>query len=284
MVNYLIVGHGNFLHIDRIIKSLDNGNSAFFVHIDKKSTQNYQSEKSNVHVLTERYVVNWGCFGLVDATISLLQKATMVSGQGYYVLLSGADYPIRSNKVIHETLSGDREYIDIEKVPSPHKPLRRVERFHFDFDRRKRNIVYFGMKLLEKIIHKIHKRKVTMDIYAGTTWFALTHNCVEHILNTLKNDASYLKVFKNSYIPDESLVHTIVGNSKFKQNIEPRVMYADWSVRPAPAVISERHIEVLKNNKHIEIETGISTPLFARKFDINNMSILKMVDSELRDD
>src|SRR5947209_16226850 len=104
---YLILAHKYPSQLYRLYKALNDESSTFFIHIDKKADiakfQRLITSKS-VHWV-ERVEANWGEFGLVEAVLNLL-KATKNSGNVFdrIILLSGQDYPIKSNDIINEYL------------------------------------------------------------------------------------------------------------------------------------------------------------------------------------
>jgi hypothetical protein len=54
IVNYLILAHANYDHLDRLIEALDAPGTNFFLHIDKKSHPDYQCNKENVFFVEDR--------------------------------------------------------------------------------------------------------------------------------------------------------------------------------------------------------------------------------------
>lgn len=276
-INYLILAHTNYEHLDKLIEALDAPDVNFFIHIDKKSKL-YQNDKGNVFFVKDREKVNWGGFGMIKATIKLMRLAQDKSGSGFYCLMSGADYPVQSNEKIKEVLSQGFERFSIHAVPLPDKPMSRYEYYHFAFRYRKL------MALSERIIVGLSrlfnfKRNIPFKIYAGPQWFALSHECITFILKEIESNPDYIDFFRYVKIPDEAFFHTIIGNSKFSERLKPSVTFADWSTEPAPAQISEKHIKKIKNKQ----DTGDSDiALFARKFTNNDESLLSTIEEVLR--
>ncbi|NGP89788.1 beta-1,6-N-acetylglucosaminyltransferase [Fodinibius halophilus] len=280
-INYLILAHTNFEHLDRLISALDQQGVNFFIHIDKTATQNYHNNKANVHVVEDRIDITWGGFGMVVATIKLLQLAYRTSGEGYYCLISGADYPVRSNERITKELAKGYERINIKAAPLPHKKMERFEYYHFDFKWRKL------MTLSEKVITGLAKlfgikRDIPFKIYVGSQWFVLSHQCVGYILQQLSNEPDYIDFFRYTKIPDEAFFHTIIGNSYFLKHTKPCVTYMDWGDGTGPELIAEEHVNRLKRVSKIEGTYGDFYPLFARKFNNNSKGVVKKIDEELR--
>jgi hypothetical protein len=279
-INYLILAHDNFRHLDRLIEALHDTESRFFIHIDRKTAANYHTLSAQVDVLTgqSRVKVNWGSFGMIQATINLMQQAALARPADYYILLSGADYPIRSRAFLQHVLSSGHEFINILPAPLPHKPLSRFEHVYFDYNRRRRSVVSSLMTLLEKTLAALRiTRTIPFQLYAGSQWFALTGPCVDHILRTLDTDKSYVRFFRYALIPDEAFFHTIIGNSAFAASTHTSLTYTDWSTGPGPAVLTDHHIDLFEAQTAFEGAYGTYTPVFARKFDATNADLLARI-------
>ena len=282
-INYLILVHNNFDHLNLLINSLDDMDISFFIHVDKKSFSNYISSKSNVYVLKNRVIVNWGGFGMVEATLKLMKFATEQINEGYYCLISGSDYPIKSNEYIKHVLVGKTEYINILSAPLPHKPMSRFNYYYFNYNRRKMNWVNSKLAKLEITLIKLNvKRSIPFTIFVGSQWMVLTNECVRYIIKTSKSKLKYKRFFRFSFIPDEAFFHTIIGNSEFLKNVKPNLTYTDWSIFPGPAMITKKHIELFKYQYDFKSDYGISIPLFARKFSDENIDVVRQIERELR--
>ncbi|MEP7308714.1 MAG: beta-1,6-N-acetylglucosaminyltransferase [Acidobacteriota bacterium] len=281
-IAYLIMAHSGLDFLDRLIASLNDDNSAFYVHVDKKADRNYVSHLTNVAVLSDRSDVNWACYSQTQAEVSLLQRAIEFHSD-YYILISGADYPIRPRQFLYDLLSSGNEFISTCKVPTAHKPLSRFESHYFEYDRRARSAKSYGLRLTEAAVRVAWKKKtIPFELYAGSSWFALTRAAVMHVLSTLEEDPRYEGFFKTCLCADEAMFQTILANSRFKDRITHNLTYTDWSTNPAPAVIGDKHIELFKKQVTFTSVYGEYTPFFARKFDPGNTRMLDLVDRQLR--
>src|SRR5690349_19353849 len=97
-IAYLILAHNTPNHLSRLVRALDSANAAFFIHVDRKSDISPFRKglsQPNTTFLEDRVAVYWGDFSDVRATIELIKKALSHSFEPvYFVLLSGADYPL----------------------------------------------------------------------------------------------------------------------------------------------------------------------------------------------
>lgn len=283
-VCYLILAHNNFIHLERLVKALDDEYaSSFYIHIDKKVRSKQTFSNPKINIIPEHFDIQWGTFSMVKATLALFNHAmNNVEKADYYILLSGVDYPIRSKQYLQNLLSTGKEYIDIASAPVPYKPMSRFEYYYFNYDRR--NLKHYNPKfLLEVLLKKIgFKRKIPFQLYVGSQWFALTYNCIQYILEAVREDKRYVNFFSHSLISDEAFFQTIIGNSPFIDNVATSLVYTDWDVPVPPAMIEERHIKFLEENDGFQTEYGYCHPYFARKFQDNSESIIKEIEERLR--
>lgn len=275
-IAYLIAAHNNFLHLKRLINALNEQNVTFYIHVDKK-VQLPEIKGDNIIFINKRINVHWSGFSQVKATINLLERAIWDSND-YFVLLSGTDYPIKDNSYLFNKLNEGGEYIHILPMGTdPYAPISRYKYYYFTdyFNRRdKENRTTRFFLWLQKQIRKFGiTKRIPFTLYTGASWFILSRSCVVHILNEIKVNTKYIQFFKFGFCPDESFFQTIIGNSEFYKNVKGYLTYADWSVNPGPAIISKKHLEILKNEKE---------KFFARKFNDNSAQLVELIDETLR--
>lgn len=284
-IAYLITAYNNYEHLEKLINALDDTNAEFFVHIDKKSQMPENLVGNLKVVFIDRIPVWWGGWSHMEAILNLMKEAGQRAFD-YYVLISGTDYPIRPNSFLYNTLKEGGEYINIIKGFQDHKPESRIKYYYYDsFDRRNRQsirTVFFSA--LEKVKSKIIiKRKYPFkEIFHGSTWWALSHDCVNHILDFIKNNPQYVRFYKTSWCAEESFLQTIIGNSKFATECKTNLTYADWSKEPGPIVLNQEHVALFKKQDEFESSYGKYRPFFARKFNDTTKDVVEMIDRELR--
>ena len=276
-IAYLIAAHGNYRHLERLIKALNEGDCVFYIHIDKQSLLP-DIKGENIIFLSERVKVKWSGFSLVQVAINLLQRA-FEDGCDYYALISGADYPIKPNSYLLELLQQGGEHIQIQKMGAdPYAPLSRYKYYYFTdfYNRRNKSSIKTKFFLaLQKNLRKLKiKKQIPFQLYTGAQWFVLSKQCVEYISNEIKRNKKYRQFFLFGFCSDESFFQTIIGNSEFRNNVKGNLTYTDWSVNPGPTRIGKHHVPVLK----------ASDKFFARKFDDNSAEIIDAIDRELRTD
>ena len=295
-IAYLILAHDQPAHLRALIDRLSTPDSHFYVHIDKKSrlTDFSLPDAPRVHVLQDRARVFWGDYSQVEAIVLLLRAALTQPGQTHsrFVLLSGADYPVRSNAFIHQFFQdhADLEFINLTSIPSVDgsKPLSRLT-------------TYQPLKTSSRVINRLMHSAQGMGLlprrrdfgpvlgkmqpYGGSTWWALTRSAVAHVLEFMDEHPAYVDFYRNTICPDESCFHTILGNSSLSAAIRPCLTYTDWSTRrhrPEPLTLA--HAEFL--TRHPERHPSKTCPqaqpfLFARKFGVESRELLHLLDAKL---
>jgi len=85
----------------------------------------------NVIFIKNRVKVIWSSFSEVQATLNLLNSAIR-DDNDYFVLISGVDYPIRSNEEIKNRLSYGHEFIHIlEQSKHTSHPISYFKYYYF---------------------------------------------------------------------------------------------------------------------------------------------------------
>jgi hypothetical protein len=204
-----------------------------------------------------------------------MQQAVQDDVYNRYILLSGMDYPVRSNEEIIRRIDNDEEYITIYKWPNHLHASSYFKYYYFDcFSRREVNFKKRFFEGIEKLLRKLKiQKKFPFQLYTGYQWFILSHKYIQFILDTLQNERRYIKFFRTCRITSESCFHSIIGNSSLmNEKIKPYLTYVDFGKEGYPALITKDYLSELKNGDY----------LFARKFDDKSDEIISMIDDVLR--
>lgn len=302
-IAYIISAHKLPEQLLRLVSRLDTEGAYFFIHVDKKTDEKTYttmvaglSGLDNI-VFLERHACYWGDFGIVLATLKGI-NAVLRTGIDfdYVVLLSGQDYPIKSNDYMNEFFKKNcgKEFIDFSPIPADQNQfwecerggLERIESWHFMlFGRR----IYTGRRIfnysrtltfLWKLVTRFAPRRKFLPglkPFGGSCFWCITMDCARYIHDFVKDNKDYVKFFKHVYISDEIFIQTIILNSPFRENVvNDSLRCIDWShpgpTGPTPWVWRKEDIDVL----------GQSTGLFARKFDSDvDSEILDLIDARL---
>lgn len=292
---YLILAHRYPEQLERLIQRLDSSSTSFLIHIDRKTDDaSYRrlverlDERPNVYFL-KRYTCHWAGFGIVQATMEGIRYAVEHRLPfDYLALLSGQDYPIKSNGYIQEFLR-DREGISfIHHNPFPFAEWEhhrggwdRVLLWHFRTGTR--HVVFpakerFGSPRLDRlgdVAAALFPFKRTFPRgyhpFGGAQFWCLHRAHVRLVHDVLQEDPRFMRFFRFVDVPDEILFQTIAGNRiPPDQLCNDTLTHVEW-YRPG-ATLYRTDLEALRASGH----------LFARKFDMTvDPEILDLVDQEL---
>lgn len=292
-IAYLILAHDNPAHLRRMIRALRENWTEIFVHIDTKAPRGLFDtvrDEPQTHFIDQRVSACWGGFSLVRATLNLIEAAcSSVDRPDRFVLLSGADYPIRSNRTILELLSRPKtEFISAIRMPTPdgRKPLSRLETLYFEEARGGYKPLRVLCTQANRLLERYYKRDYRSAIgdlrpYAGSQWWALSKDAIEYIVNFIDQNDQFVQFYRRSLIPDEMFFHTIVGNSPLSHRISRNVTYADWTagLKRNPSTLSIEHIERFADpNFVLDDVEGKGPCLYARKFDASSATLVESID------
>lgn len=269
-IAYLILAYNNIPHLKLLVQSLKSPDTDCYIHFDKKYFTLGTLPLAHAKIIS-KVSVYWGEFSQLYAIIELIKFAISNGSYDYFVLLSGSDYPIRSNSYIlrfFQKYNGS-QFINICTMPKNNKSFNRIEKYSINSE----VLPYSTFRKIANTFLRIlpYKRKLptkysNYTLFAGSTWWGLSSSCIQYILTFIQKNPGYLNFYKKTHCPDEMFFHTIIGNSQFNKYIKPAIFYADWDEGGAhPSLISQRHLAILRKEK-ISTSYGDSTPLFARKF------------------
>ena len=294
-IAYLILAHEDPAHLTRLVNALYTPNSYFFIHVDRKVAQppftDPLSSLPNVVFLRRRVRVFWAGFSMVKATLLLMQEAVAHPiAFKYYVMLSGVDYPIKSNAYIRDFLSNAHEEFishhvipDTEGQPYDRGGLDRIAYYYFQDSTLTNTRHNDDGSLRSWISRAFHyalrqipiKRTYPMGLtpYGGWRPMALTHGCTEYVLNFVAQHPAFLRFHWFTHAPDEIVIQTIVLNSCFQYNVvDDGLQYIDYSLAPH-YILSEQHYQ----------DICTSPALFARKLrSADSDRLLSLIDQLLR--
>ncbi|MDQ2751498.1 MAG: beta-1,6-N-acetylglucosaminyltransferase [Bacteroidota bacterium] len=283
---FIILAHKNPQQVARLISSLDDSHSTFFLHFDKNVNSapfiKVFADNKNVVMVKNEYTF-WGSFGIVQATLNAMKSAiNHYKTFDFISLISGQHYPIKSNEYINNFLSRSPYHIFMEYSPIPNHHRWQPRGGMFRIDK-----YFFGMKGYERTAAKAvnflsSKIKMiqrnfpqTMKPYGGSQWWTMNRYAVKYILDFVKKNEAYCKFHRFTFAPDELFFHNIVLNAddeRIKNSItNNNLLYLRWSN------LRKGHPDILQQS---DIQNIISSDaLFARKFDVTeDADVLDLID------
>lgn len=300
--NYLILAHKNPLQLSRMIERLDDGASKFFIHLDAKTPiEPFAAclEGGHIRFIEPRERCVWGDFSIVRATIHLMEAAS--KEQGFFILMSGQDYPIQSQGYINAFLESNKgfDFIEIEPLEEKWKPKMvkdKLEHYHIlhSEERGHSNCyapfahcsVFQKLRTLThllkgrlsrknfRLLCSLPKRVAPFERqYAGSQFWAFSERTFYVMLNYIREHKAALEgYYKYTSSPDEIYFHSVLMDLVAKDStikLKDPITYVNY---------------FRKNNVFItedfEKLTSAKGKLFARKFDTDiDLEILDKLDS-----
>ncbi|SHN02157.1 Core-2/I-Branching enzyme [Cyclobacterium lianum] len=299
IINYLILAHTNPLQVRKLIAALNHTNSYFYVHVDLKAEiapfKDALKDFRNLYILPEhqRETCNWGGMGIVRATFTMLKLVEESRKNGYAVLLSGQDYPVKSSDYINSYFQSNpgKDFISWFPLPSNRwvrGGMDRLNHYKIELSQNKGDFVqlpslhsrdFYSFDTLKKLVKVIFRGKTSslrvlsnkksfpdyLKPNGGDTWWALNTETVSKILEFVQNHSDLIQYMSNSTLPDEILFQSLVLeiNKDHLDSIHNCLTFVNWSGSrdaPSPQTFTPEDLPRLR-----ELSPDF---LFARKFDM----------------
>ena len=308
--NYLVLAHKNPDQLYRMITALNDNVSHFFIHIDAKSPIAPFKERLQglpVYFIDKRECCFWGDFSIVRATINLMEAAAKENKKGYFILMSGQDYPIASQKEINTFLEQYDGYDFIDFLPIEDKWKAKMVKdklfhyhilhsgkrghsncyapfFHCAISQKSRTLFHLLKGRLSwkhfKLLCKLPARKAPFSKqYAGSQFWAFSEKTFYKVLTYIREHHTILEDYYHyTSSSDEIYFHSILINLQSTDTeikLKPSLTYVNWERKGV-------QLPVLFKNNDFEELTSQREKLFARKFDIEiDSDILDRLDNFL---
>jgi hypothetical protein len=284
---YVILAHKNAAQLRRLITALHDGHSVFFIHIDGRSDiTSFASvaDFGNSVQFVPRVKTTWAGFGLVEAVLNGMMAVKKCREHIEHVfLLSGQDYPIKSNDYINDFIAdqGEKIFIEYFQLPNfekwkPNGGLYRVNKYFMGLKPHQR----FAAKAANAVAGVIpafrRKQYKSMKPFAGSMWWSLPIHAVNYILDFVNKHPRYTAFHKYTFAADEVFFQSILLNAR-EDRIASAIVNNDkrfirWKD------ISSAHPEILSKNDLGDMQR--SDALFARKFDMSkHPEVFDLIDA-----
>lgn len=290
---YLILAHSRPRQLRRLVEVLRTESPAcsVVVHWDAGAPPLDLAGLDDVHLVADPADVEWGGYGILDATLRGLRAARERIDFDWLVLLSGQDYPIAAPAEFEAALarSGADALLDRGRVVERRPPWRRadpdperlVRRYWFAYrslppERVPRAVRRAALALDRRqplisvqptpagLPWYVGRRRArtpfgpAMPCRKGANWFSLSSRAVDRVLEATAPGSALVRHYRRTILPDESLVQTLLcadGELVVRQD-ESR--YVRWGAEgsPHPDVLTTADLPaMLASGRH-----------FARKF------------------
>lgn len=274
---YLIQCHKDPILVNTLIKKLSDSNTDLYIHVDSNSKISKELDISdNVYLLENRYKIRWGTVSQIYATIELL-RSCVKREYDYISLISGQDFPIKSNIEFAEFLLKHKGKEFIEYFPLPNfnwkyeGGIGRVKFYWLDFlTPRKNFIVKIIRNLYLLSIGKLMSKDISLlgKLYGGSSWFTITGELAEYIVDFIDSNPNYINLYRNSGCADEIFFQTLIMNSPFRDNVENNnlrfIKWEEGNINPSILTISDKD-NIDSSDKFImrKVDTVISKELIS---------------------
>ncbi|MGN0335494.1 MAG: beta-1,6-N-acetylglucosaminyltransferase [Lachnospiraceae bacterium] len=283
---WLIMAHGCFQGLQKLLQALDDEHNDIYVHIDRKAEGFSPAlfdgivKKANLY-FTERIRVSWGGYSQVEAELLLLREATRQYHR-YYHLISGADFPLKTQREIRDFFEehDGTEFVRLDdKADLEDDVLPRVRYYYFfqELTGRTGGVIAGICSQLQKLLLKLQRlvgvnriRNAELTFYKGENWFSITHELAVYVLG---KEEMIRKLCFRGLCVDEVFLQTVAMNSPFQNRIPGNTLrFTDWN-RGRPYTFTKEDFQLLIS----------SDRLIARKFDYERSpEIVDMLWNHLR--
>lgn len=270
---YLIMAHNNPDVLQRLISAVDDVRNDIYVHIDNKAVfdgSGLYVKQSRLYVLPERKDARWGDFSLVEVELYLIKEAMSNNDYSYLHLLSGVDYPIKSQNYIHQYCNEHQgtEFVGFAQNVTKKELLWRSQHyFLFSRDFQSSNVI---KKMLRAIFARLQSvfryRRTSLEVKKGSQWVSVTADFCNYVLSKQER---LRKEFSNTYCPDELVMQTLCWNSDFRNKAYSLVNEFKGCKRYIPW----KNGQLMPFSKEDFRKMKESECWFARKFTCENIDI-----------
>ncbi|WP_155833191.1 beta-1,6-N-acetylglucosaminyltransferase [Butyrivibrio sp. WCD3002] len=248
---YLIMAHSYFDSLRCLLSAIDDARNDIYLHIDKKAT-NVQIEEIKTWVkeaaifIVPRLSLSWGHSSIVKCELMLLEQATQKENYHYYHLISGVDFPLKSQNEIHDALrNSSDEYISFFLDGDQGRTFIKRIKYYYPFMRFEGKANPKGTGLSDRMIRKIRyinracvekqeklgvnrlKKSEGMTIVKGDQWFSITDDLARYFITRKKQ---IMKMAFMTDCPDEIVLATAAYNSIFRERLSGySLRKIDWN-------------------------------------------------------
>uniref|UniRef100_A0A3P8TRX7 Xylosyltransferase 1 n=1 Tax=Amphiprion percula TaxID=161767 RepID=A0A3P8TRX7_AMPPE len=289
-IAFVLVVHGRASRqFHRLFKAIYHTSHYYYIHVDQRSNylhrqvQALASQYTNVRVTPWRMATIWGGASLL--TMYLRSMADLLAMRDwswdFFINLSAADYPIRTNNQLVAFLS---KYRDMNFIKSHGRDNARfirkqgLDRLFFECDTH---------------MWRLGDRKIPegISVDGGSDWFLLNRMFVEYVINSKDDLVTNMKRFyAYTLLPAESFFHTVLENSAHCESmVDNNLRITNWN-RKLGCKCQYKHIvdwcgcspNDFKPADFHRFQQTVRPTFFARKFEASvNQEIVNQLDAYL---
>lgn len=230
-IAYLVIAYMDPEQLRRLAVRL-TGVSDVYVHINSsvdiapfQDALRDVAGDGRVFFARERYRIVWAGFSILQATFSMMEQALSRQSYDRIVLLTGLDYPIKSDEEIQAFFRkhAETEFVHAHLVTGEtHEELC----YQDCRDNRFLHRMFGYMNGVLKALGKKGKADYVMhegqrySIYGISPKWALSGECAAYLLDFYKKNKRFNQYFQMMHAPDDYYVATVLYNSRYRERIE----------------------------------------------------------------
>lgn len=294
-IGFVLITHGNPAQIlflcEQLTKLFDK--APIVIHHDfSKSSLNVDLFPKNVSFIEDWLETRWGGWGVVGGQLKAIRRLYSEHNPDWFVVLSAADFPVKSASYILEDLYGSgfdaylyHRRIERCQLPIPHEGFGAENFSHPAWERlafERYMAIGFGFyKLATRLkwrtkalylrqrflIERLTPFKGAVRCYAGDFWLTGNRKTAEALLEDSELNRRLIAHFARRPNPDEGFPHTALGNVPSLKISPDNKRFTDWAGQfNHPRTLTEADFpHLLASPSH-----------FARKFAFETESLLRL--------
>lgn len=285
---YLIIAHNEFSILEFLLIALDDVRNDIFIHFDYKCRDIpfLKCINSNLYILPNRIDVRWGDYSQIETEMYLFEYAYLMQKKNnvdyqYYHLISGVDIPLKNQNYIHAFFKrhSGKEFLGFYQGDLSKELRKKVQLYHL-FPRNFSKNRKLGIKsILRALFCRLQLyvgfcRNNDIELVRGTNWASITNDFVEFLISQKKE---IYNRFHHTFCADEVYKHTLCWNSSFKTKVYNLDNESLGCMRKVNWIITENESFLPSFTMSDYEQLCKSKMLFARKFDMNNVDVVKLL-------
>uniref|UniRef100_A0A3Q2ZPK2 Xylosyltransferase 1 n=1 Tax=Kryptolebias marmoratus TaxID=37003 RepID=A0A3Q2ZPK2_KRYMA len=229
-IAFVLVVHGRASRqLQRLFKAIYHTSHFYYIHVDKRSDFLHREVLSlaaqfpNVRVTSWRMATIWGGASLLSMYLRSMKDLLLMSDWSwdFFINLSAADYPIRTNEQLVAFLSKYRSMNFIKSHGRDNARFIRkqgLDRLFYECDNH---------------MWRLGDRRIPEGIAVdgGSDWFLLNRPFVDYVVNSKDELVGGMKRFYGyTLLPAESFFHTVLENSVLCETmVDNNLRLTNWN-------------------------------------------------------
>lgn len=256
---FLVASHTDPNMTKRLVRALTHPRVDVYLHVDRRVDPEPFVEPG-VILVPDPIAVPWGGWGLVEATLRLLDFASSRAAYSHFTHLSGQDYLLRPvDEILGALERHPGQWVDL--AWSHQDRSDRWSHYHIHARHAIPRLFQRGFRLFMRTMlgQPKYARALPKGIEygCGSALWTLDAKATAWMLAFLRRRPDVVRFFKNTAHTSEFFVHCLMRSSPYRDQLGHHGHYIDWSAGLAhPKTLDMPDLDPLLS----------SGKIFARKF------------------